>query len=203
MAEKYDESGIKVLDVGAQNSPYKKYFKKASYLTQDIEQNSEKNIDFIGDICEGIPEIKDGSFDFIICTQVLEHLKEPKNAFQEFNRILKKDGQLYLTTHLCFEEHMIPNDFFRFTKYGLRYLGESTGFNVVHILPHGGIFQLIALIFDTLLVKLLFKQGLLYYLYIAVFTIPIFIFNLICYLLDYLDRDKVMTINYESIYKKI
>jgi len=203
MAEKNDGNGKKVLDVGAQNSPYRKYFKKSNYFSQDIEQNGEKNIDFIGDVGEGISEIKDSSFDFIICTQVLEHLKEPKKAFHEFNRILKKDGQLFLTTHLCFEEHMIPNDFFRFTKYGLRYLGEPTGFNVVHISPHGGIFQLIALIFDTLLLKLFFKQGPLYYLFIVVFTIPIFLFNSICYLLDYLDRDKIMTINYECVYKKI
>jgi len=202
MADKYDENNKKILDIGAQNSPYKKYFKKASYLTQDIEQNHEKSINYIGDVCEGISEIKDGSFDYIICTQVLEHLKEPKKAFEEFHRILKKDGQLFLTTHLCFEEHMIPNDFFRFTKYGLKLIGGSAGFEVLSVTPEGGIFQTVAHIINTLPIQTLFKQGIFYYLYILLFTPLMFIFNLICYFLDFLDKEKVMTINYECIYIK-
>lgn len=202
IAKKYDVQGKKILDIGAQDAPYKKYFDKLDYYSQDIVQNSEQTIDFVGDINEGINAISSGSFDYIICTQVLEHIKEPKKAFKEFYRILKSGGKLFLTTHLCFEEHMIPHDYFRFTRYGLRYLGESTGFDVEHVSPHGGIFQIIALIFDTLLIKLFFKKGFFYYLYAVIFTFPILIFNSICYLLDFLDKDKVMTINYECVYVK-
>ncbi|MFH1048212.1 MAG: methyltransferase domain-containing protein [Patescibacteria group bacterium] len=202
IAKKHDISKRKMLDIGAQNSPYKKYFTKLDYYSQDIEQNSNGSIDFVGDINEGLDMIKDNSFDYILCTQVLEHIREPKKAFQEFYRILKPNGKIFLTTHLCFEEHMIPFDYFRFTKYGLRYLGESNGFIVEYISPQGGIFQVIALIFDTLLIKLFFKRGFLYYFYVVVFTVPIFIFNTFCYLLDFLDRDKIMTLNYECIYKK-
>lgn len=202
IAKECDMPTKKMLDIGAENSPYKKYFSKLDYYSQDIKQNSSGSINFVGDINEGLDTVESNSFDFILCTQVLEHIREPKKSFQEFCRILKPGGKMFLTTHLCFEEHMVPFDYFRFTKYGLRYLGESNGFAIERISPQGGIFQIIALIFDTLLIKLLFKRGFLYYLYIVVFTIPIFIFNSICYFLDSLDKDKIMTLNYECIYKK-
>jgi SAM-dependent methyltransferase len=200
VAEKYNVRGKKILDIGAQKSPYKKYFDKVDYYSQDIVQNSEQSVDFVGDINEGLIAIKDSSFDYIICTQVLEHIKQPKKAFEEFHRILKPGGRLFLTAPLCFEEHMIPYDYFRFTRYGLKYMGESTGFDTEYISPQGGIFQIIALIFDTLLIKLFFKKGFFYYLYAVIFTIPIFVFNSVCYLLDFLDRDKIMTLNYECVY---
>lgn len=203
ISRQYDINGKKMLDVGAEKCPYKKYFKKLKYFSQDIQQNKTQSINFIGDINEGLPEIKDGSFDYILCTQVLEHIREPHKVFKEFNRILKPEGRIFLTTHMCYDEHMIPYDYFRFTKYGLAYLGESNGFKLEHISPHGGIFQVIARIFDTLLIKLFLKRdSFFYYLYIAIFTIPIFIFNSLCYLLDFLDREKTMTLNYECVYRK-
>jgi len=203
VSKQYDSEGKRMIDIGAENSPYKKYFKNLRYFTQDIQQNKNQTIDFIGDINEGLPDIKDASFDYILCTQVLEHLREPHKAFKEFYRMLKPGGKLFLTTHMCYDAHMIPYDYFRFTKYGLKYLGESNGFKLEHIAPHGGIFQVIARIFDTLLIKLFFeRESFFYYLYIVIFTIPIFIFNSLCYLLDFLDREKTMTLNYECIYRK-
>jgi len=202
IALKFDKKGKNILDIGAENSPYKKYFKHIGYFTQDIKQNSTKTIDFVGDINGGLLNIKDESFDFILCTQVLEHIKNPDNAFKTFNRILKPGGKLFLTTHQCFEEHMIPYDYFRFTRYGLKFLGESSGFSLQHIAPHGGIFHVLALIIDTIPIKLFFKKGFIYYIYLFVFTIPILIFNIFCYILDFLDRDKIMTLNYECIYEK-
>ena len=202
VAQKYDVKGKKLIDIGAEKCPYRNYFHQIKYFSQDIKQNKKRNFDFIADVNEGIPKITDDSFDYILCTQVLEHLKEPKFVFKEFRRILKRGGKLFLTTHMCYDEHMVPFDFFRFTKFGLRYLGESNGFVLEYISPHGGIFQVIARIFNTLPIKLFFKSGFLYYLYIILFTLPIFIFNLCCYFLDNLDREKSMTLNYECIYRK-
>jgi len=203
IAIQYDLEDKKLLDIGAEKCPYKNYFHKVKYFSQDIKQNKDQSINFIGDINKGLPNIKDESFDYILCTQVLEHICEPDKAFKEFHRILKKNGRLFLTTHMCYDEHMVPYDYFRFTKYGLKYLGEANGFELKHIAPHGGIFQIIARIINTLPIKLFFKRDTIpYYLYIAVFTIPIFVFNSLCYLLDFLDREKAMTLNYECIYIK-
>lgn len=203
MALDCDIDGKRILDIGACDIPYEKFFKKAIYCSQDIVQNKNKTIDYICDINKGLIGVENESFDYILCTQVLEHLKKPHIAFKEFDRILKPNGKVFLTTHLCFEEHMIPYDYFRFTKYGLKYLGESNNFKLARIKPHGGIFHLIALIFSTLPIKLFIKRETVwYYLYLTVFFIPIFLFNSLCFVLDFLDRERNMTINYECVYEK-
>lgn len=203
-AEEANQHGKKIIDVGSQGSPYRKYFDKADYFTQDIVQNDENSIDFLGDITEGLHEIPSGSFDYILCTQVLEHIRKPHEAFKEFNRILRSQGKILLTTHQCFEEHMAPFDFFRFTSYGLRYLGESNGFRLLHIAPHGGCFHVVELILTTWPIKVFFgRYSFWYYFYLTVFSPLILTVNVLCYFMDFLDREKQITLNYECIFEKI
>jgi len=189
--------GKKIIDVGAGTCQYKKYFKNLKYYSQDIINNPQKTIDYIGEI-DILPS---NSFDYILCTQVLEHLKEPKEAFNTFSRILKKNGKLFLTTHMAFEEHLAPYDYFRYTKYGLKYLAEENNFKVERIIPQGGRFLVLAKEIQILIPRLI-KNKILIYIYYLLFTIPIFILSLVLYLLDYLDKDKELTLNYECVFDK-
>lgn len=204
MAKQYDKQGKRILDIGTANSPYKKYFKKIDYFTYDIEQNENGNIDYVGDINDGLKAVPDSNFDFILCTQVLEHIKNPSWAFREFYRILKPDGKIFLTTNFIYQIHMAPNDFYRFTKFGLQYLGESNGFAVEHLKPQGGIFHTLSYIITVLPIRLFLKKSkALYHLYLILFSIPIVFLNLMSYFLDVFDVDKEITINYEAIYRRI
>lgn len=203
ISRKYYFEGKNILDIGAERSPYRKNFSRGRYQTLDVAQNAQKNIDFICDINEGMPEVPNQKFDYIICTQVLEHIRNVPLVFQEFNRVLKPGGKVFLTTNFCYEEHMVPNDYFRFTRYGLAYLGESNGFRVRHLEPHGGIFQVLAYVIVRIPIQLFTgRDSLLYYAYLVIFSIPIAVLNLVCYLLDFLDREKSLTLNYEVIYEK-
>lgn len=195
----------KLLDIGASESPFKTYFKNIKYYSQDIHQNSNNSIDYVFDICDISNNIvKDETFDYIICTQVLEHLHSPKEAFSQFNRILKKGGKLFLTTHLCFEEHMQPFDYYRFTRYGLRHLGESSGFKVLDIKSHGGIGQVLFYIVSIIPIKLFLKEGsLFYYSYLLLFSPILIVLSILCHIIDLLDKNKIITLNYEVIYEKI
>ena len=203
-AKESNHPGRKVIDIGSHDNPYKKYFDKTDYFSQDIKQSAGNTIDYVGDINEGMSEMPPSAFDSILCTQVLEHLNKPHKAFQEFHRILRPGGKVFLTTHLCFEEHMVPYDYFRFTRHGLKFLGESAGFELIHIAPHGGVFHVISYLVGTLPIRLFFKERntFSYYAYVFVFSVPILILNAACSLLDLLDRDPELTLNYECIYEK-
>lgn len=203
VAEKYDKKGKKLLDVGAEGSRYKKYFKKVRYYSQDVEQNEVASIDFVGDLNAGLKGVKAASFDYILCTQVLEHLQKPAKVFEEFNRLLKPGGRLFLTTNFLYQIHMAPNDYYRFTEHGLKYLGESSGFKVEHLKSQGGVFSVLSYVVTTLPIRLWLKEGsFMYLLYLVVFSPVIIGLNLLAFSLDRLDNRRQMTINYEVIYRK-
>lgn len=106
-----------VLDVGCGNSEYADLF--PNMVSVDIDSN--RYPDIIGDICD-LNMIKDNSFQCILCTEVLEHCKEPQLAINELMRVLEPNGTLLLSTRFIYPMHDTPNDFFRFTEYGLKYL---------------------------------------------------------------------------------
>ncbi len=195
---KYDLKGKKLIDIGAEDCQYKKYFKNIEYFSQDIKNNENKNINYIGEI-DTLPS---GKFDYILCTQVLEHLKNPDKAFKNFFRILKKGGKVFLTTHMAFEEHFVPYDYYRFTRYGLKYLAEKNGFKVQKIKPQGGRFIVLAKELQTLIPKIIRNKtlGNIFYL---VFSVPLFLLCLILFCLDFLDKDKTLTLNYECVFSKV
>ena len=109
-------SDRRTLDIGAQNGPYAAHFPRRIAL--DIKRGI--GVQIIGD-AQALG-IRDASFDVVLCTEVLEHLPEPQRAIDEVYRVLTPGGQLLLTTRFLFPIHDAPHDYFRFTKYGLRYL---------------------------------------------------------------------------------
>ena len=148
-----------VLDAGAGARPYKKLFATKKYFSCDFpdvlkKTNLQKKLQqsFFCDLHK-LP-LNDSLFDFIICNQVLEHVKEPEKVLSEYHRILKKDGIIFLTTHGVYGEHMVPFNFFHFTRYGLQNIFEKAGFEVCTIFPQGGIcvvlFKVLEKTFDLL-----------------------------------------------------
>jgi ubiquinone/menaquinone biosynthesis C-methylase UbiE len=84
-----------------------------------------------------IPE-PDRSYDSVLCTAVLEHLEEPCVALKEASRVIKPGGHAIYTVPLFWHLHEEPRDFYRYTKYGLKYLFEKAGFDIVEIKPLSG-----------------------------------------------------------------
>jgi SAM-dependent methyltransferase len=65
----------------------------------------------------------DETFDYCVSDQVLEHVEgDPQRAIDESFRVLKRGGWAIHTTCLMNPIHAAPNDFWRFTPGGLRYL---------------------------------------------------------------------------------
>lgn len=69
---------------------------------------------------------EDGTFDFIVSDQVLEHIEgDPHKAFSESLRLLKTGGVAVHTTCFINPIHNYPVDLWRFTPHALRYLASE------------------------------------------------------------------------------
>jgi SAM-dependent methyltransferase len=83
--------------------------------------------------------------DTILMSAVLEHLERPGDALSECYRLLKPGGHLILTAPFIWPIHEAPRDFFRYSPYGLQYLLEAAGFEVVEVQPYAGAWTTLAL----------------------------------------------------------
>lgn len=130
-----------ILDAGAGESVYKKFFSHCNYKAIDLAIGESRwnytNLDYVGHL-HAMP-IEDETFDAILCTQVLEHLEWPRESIKEMYRVLKPGGKIYLTVPMAHEEHQTPYDFFRYTSYGLESICKHAGFYDIKISPFGGL----------------------------------------------------------------
>ncbi len=120
--------GASILDAGAGTQRYKPYCQHLQYTSQDFCQyqgGGEEGlqfdawdtsaIDLVSDIAD-IP-VDDETFDAVLCTEVLEHVKNPDRVLLELSRVLKQGGKLIITAPFCSFTHMAPYHF-------------CTGFNI-------------------------------------------------------------------------
>lgn len=82
---------------------------------------------------------KDGVFDVVLCTEVLEHVPDPEKVLREISRVLKESGCLVMTTPFLVPLHEDPYDFYRYTVYGLKHLCHKHGFQVDRLTPFSGL----------------------------------------------------------------
>lgn len=97
-----DMSGKTVLDVpcGDGRSSYEFKKKGADVIALDLFPEFMLIDDIeakYADLSEKLP-VEDNSVDYIICQEGIEHIPNQLNVLEEFNRVLKKDGLLLLTT---------------------------------------------------------------------------------------------------------
>lgn len=209
------KSSDKVLDAGAGQCPYKKYFSHALYESTDIEDSLDETRKSIHTfICslDDIPKANN-SYNVIVNTQVLEHVEYPEKVIKEFYRILKPGGKLFLTAPQSAPIHEAPYNFYNFTSFGLTSLFKNAGFEIVFIKPRGGFFWCLGDLIRTfpshIFFQYLFKKSkhhiefkpriealLMLPFFIILQPICSFIIPLITFYLDRLDREKIFTLGY-------
>lgn len=194
----------RVLDVGAGEQQYKHFFSHTHYVAQDLGVGDTawdySKLDIVSEIY-AIP-VPDQSFDYILCTQVMEHLRYPDKAFAEFSRILKPGGKLFVTCPLAWKEHQIPHDFFRYTQFSLQSLGADHGFVTQRMDKVGGKFITLArLAIDTNIIFRIRTRWVRYALVLCIYPFD-FLLGFCAYFLDVVDQQKDLTIQYECVFEK-
>lgn len=138
-------AGARVADVGAGDAPFRELFSHTRYATVDWTQSvheGARRSDIVAS-ADAIP-VRDGAFDAVLLTQVLEHVPDPGAVLSELHRILAEGGTLYLTVPLVWELHELPHDYYRYTSEGLRHLLESAGFASVEVEARNDCFTTLA-----------------------------------------------------------
>jgi ubiquinone/menaquinone biosynthesis C-methylase UbiE len=88
-----------------------------------------------------IPE-PDGSFDAILCSEVLEHIPQPSAALDEFQRLLKPGDVLILTAPFASLVHFAPYHFCTgFSRYWYEHHLPERGFQIEHLTANGDWFS--------------------------------------------------------------
>lgn len=128
----------KIVDIGSGGSSYGRFF--PNRISVDIDP--KRKPDIVASAYD-LP-FKDGSVEAVLSTDVFEHLKDPVKAVSEMKRILKSGGKVIFVTRFIFPIHDSPNDFWRFTRYGIMELfkdfeileleSETTDFYTISVL---------------------------------------------------------------------
>lgn len=142
--------GSRILDAGAGELKNKQFCVHLRYVSQDFCQYDGKGdtaglhpgawdtsrIDLVCDIT-AISE-PDGSFDAILCSEVLEHIPEPTRALDEFARLLRPGGVLILTAPFASLVHMAPYHYVTgFSRYWYEEHLPRRGFRIQELTPNG------------------------------------------------------------------
>lgn len=120
--ERYDKEGGLLLDVAPdEHEGAAPFFRKTTVETLNIDQASGAT--YVADLCvnnEGV--IPASRFDFVVCTEVLEHTLQPFDAVKEIERVLKPGGLVFASSPFNFRIHGPLPDCWRFTEHGWKAL---------------------------------------------------------------------------------
>lgn len=133
---------LRVLDIGCGNKPYLPLLADQAQVYFGVDAVDGPHVDRVG-VAEDLP-CDDGSFDVVLCTQVLEHVDDPKRVLSEIERVLAPGGVVFLSTHGVFLYHPDPpssdRDYWRWTHAGLsRIMRESGGWSELRVQSQGDV----------------------------------------------------------------
>lgn len=190
----------KLIDIGCGTKPYKEMISPfvKEHIGVDHEQtcHDKSNVDLFGTAYK-IPADSE-SFDSAICTAVLEHLEEPEQALAECHRLLKPGGSAIYSVPFIWHLHEEPRDFYRFSQYGLKYLFEKVGFDVLEIKPLSGFW----VTFGQLLIYNLYRFNRGPLRYIPIIPVVGLFIQAISFLLDKIDKTEQWTWMYMVVARK-
>ena len=129
------------LDVGAGQAPWRELFdQNVTWIGLDVETSWHFGMSSTPDVVyyDGISmPFDDGSFDCVLCVEVLEHVPNAEAFVSELLRVLRRGGSLVLTIPWAARVHHLPHDYRRLTRYGLNLLLSNAGFRLIRIEDRG------------------------------------------------------------------
>ena len=126
-----DKLGDDVLEVGSRmTNPgawwiVNRDLARGQWLGIDMQPGA--GVDQVADIHD-LPAEWAGRFSGVLCSEVLEHVARPWVALPKLRTVIRPGGWVVVTTLFSFPEHGFPDDFYRYSRSGLKLLLEDAGF---------------------------------------------------------------------------
>lgn len=188
--------GARVLDAGAGELRYASWFARHRYVALDLAVGDAawdySRLHLLGDL-EQLP-LASESCDAVLNVVVLEHVRRPEKVLEELARVLRPGARLLLVAPQEWEVHQAPQDYFRFTRYGLEHLVAAAGLRLLRLEPVGGYFWLMARRSVNFLS--FFQGGVKWFLFVLLAPVFGLLLPLALYLLDGLDTQRDFTLGY-------
>ena len=139
-----------LLDYGCGAQPYRHLLapKCRRYVGADVAAADGVELDIFFAPDQPLP-IPDESFDTILSTQTLEHVRDVRHYMRECQRLLRPGGHLILTVPMQWRMHEQPYDYWRFTRYGVSALLADAELTVCDLSPCGGAWALAGQILNS------------------------------------------------------
>lgn len=189
------------LDIGCGDMSYRKFILGTTdnYDGLDINKNSP-DLKYVADI-QNMLVVPSGKYDFVLCLEVLEHVPEPSKAINEIYRVLNNNGIVVISVPHLSRMHELPHDYYRFTRFGLKFMLENAGFKILELFPRSGLFSFLGHQISTILI------GLTWHIQIInkiIFFLNKWIIVKGCLLLDnYTDKNNYFPLGHFCVAQKI
>jgi SAM-dependent methyltransferase len=121
-ADRYVRPPGRALDVAPQDHEGARPFFPEGVAVETLDIDPASGADHIADLCATNSNIAGASFDYVVCTEVLEHTRQPFAAVAEIRRLLRPGGLVFVSSPFNFRIHGPLPDCWRFTEHGLRSL---------------------------------------------------------------------------------
>ncbi|MFA6473939.1 MAG: class I SAM-dependent methyltransferase [Patescibacteria group bacterium] len=192
------------LDFGCGDKPYEHLFTVQKYVGIDVQQvghdHESEPVDVYYD-GKVIP-FGNGYFDSCFSSQVFEHIFELENSLKEIHRVLKPDGTCLFIAPFVWDEHEVPFDFGRYSSFGLAYLLEKNGFQILKQEKDSHFAEVLAQLLCLYIYNILDTKN--RYLNTLLCTIFIFPFTVLGLIIKYLaPRNSKLYFNNVFVVKKV
>jgi SAM-dependent methyltransferase len=147
---RYVSAGTRVGDLGCGEQPFREEVEQlgGSYIGIDLTQNRDASVEVLADA--GALPFPENHFDVILCTELLEHLADPRRAIAEMARVIRKTGRVILTVPFMYPLHEEPRDYLRLTPHAMQDYARTGGLEVESLRTAGNELEVMATVWANL-----------------------------------------------------
>ncbi len=138
------EPGSRVMDLGGHRKGRRGAFDIADFPVDVVCVNidSDREPDLVCDAAE-VP-VTAGSFDTVLCCELLEHVSQPDAVLAESYRVLRSGGRLLLAAPFNVNIHGHPQDYGRYTDTWYREHLTQVGYQSIEVENQGSFYTVAA-----------------------------------------------------------